>query len=242
MLNGDDELLVTLRGTAPMQTIFFGKESHNDYTAEHLGSDGTSHIQCLLRTPTMSREVEIPALGEYMLYPTLTATAVAEYFELTPDQIEEGIRNFVPTRMRMNIIGRGDGITILDDTYNANPQAMRAAIQVLTDSLGQRKIAILGDMFELGHFAPALHRSVGECLGKARVDCLVAVGELSADIADAARNTGVLNVFHCLTIEEAKPIAEKMLEPDCTVLIKASRGMGLEQLTAHLVAVTKDET
>ena len=88
----------------------------------------------------------------------------------------EGILRFVPTRMRMNILYRGDGIVILDDTYNANPQSMRAAISVLSDRRSQWSIAVLGDMFELGPFAPALHTGVGECLGKARIDCLVAVG------------------------------------------------------------------
>ena len=81
-----------------------------------------------------------------MVYPALIAVAVGERFGLTPDQIEEGIRQFVPTRMRMNVLRRGAGVTILDDTYNANPQSMRAAISALSDSRGSRKVAILGDM------------------------------------------------------------------------------------------------
>ena len=83
-----------------------------------------------------------------MIYPTLIAAAAGERFGLTPDQIEEGINRFVPTRMRMNVLRRGEGITILDDTYNANPQSMRAAISVLADSMGSFKAAVLGDMLE----------------------------------------------------------------------------------------------
>ena len=90
-----------------------------------------SHIHCRLTTPRMDREVEIPALGEHMVYPALIAVAVGERFGLTPDQIEEGIRQFVPTRMRMNVLRRGAGVTILDDTYNANPQSVTAALEVL---------------------------------------------------------------------------------------------------------------
>ena len=73
--------------------------------------------------------MDIPALGDHMIYPTLIAAAVGERFGLTPDQIEEGLSQFVPTRMRMNVLRRGEGITILDDTYNANPQSVAAALE-----------------------------------------------------------------------------------------------------------------
>ncbi len=150
-----------------------------------------------MTTPRMDREVRIPALGEHMVYPALIAAAAAEWFGLTPDEIEQGLTRFVPTRMRMNILRRAEGITILDDTYNANPQSMRAAISVLADSPGGWKAAVLGDMLELGPFSPALHTGVGECLGRAGIDCLVAVGEQAAYIAQGARDSGVPEVYHC---------------------------------------------
>ena len=141
----------------------------------------------------------------------------------------EGILRFVPTRMRMNILYRGDGIVILDDTYNANPQSMRAAISVLSDRRSQWSIAVLGDMFELGPFAPALHTGVGECLGKARIDCLVAVGELAEPL-----------VYHCKDKAEAKPVLDQLVRPGSTILVKASRGMELEELTAYLLSITPE--
>ena len=141
----------------------------------------------------------------------------------------------------MNIVRRGEEITILDDTYNANPQSMRAAISVLADSHSHRKVAVLGDMFELGPFAPGLHYEVGECLGKAGIDCLVAVGELSEHIAQGARESGVPEVYHCGDKDAARAILPKVLAPDCTVLVKASRGMKMEELTAALMELTKAE-
>ena len=159
---------------------------------------------------------------------------------LTPEEIEEGIGQFVPTRMRMNILHRREGITILDDTYNANPQSMRAAVSVLADSPGSRKVAILGDMLELGPFAPALHTGVGEYLGEVRVDCLVAVGQLAEHIAQGARDTGVPQVIQCQHREEAKAALSQVLCPDCTILVKASRGMRLEELTAQLLELTAE--
>ena len=188
----------------------------------------------------MDREVKIPALGEHMIYPTLIAAAVGERFGLTPDQIEEGLSQFVPTRMRMNVLRRGEGITILDDTYNANPQSMRAAISVLADSRGSRKTAILGDMLELGPFAPALHSGVGEYLGTVGIHCLVAVGDLAGYIAEGAREGGVPQVIHCRSREEAKAVLSQVVCPDSTILVKASRGMKLEELTAQLLELTAE--
>lgn len=240
ILNGDDALLSTLRGNTPVPAVFCGQGEGCDCRAQVTGGDGVSHIHCRLTTRHMDREVKIPALGEHMIYPTLIAAAVGERFGLTPDQIEEGIRQFVPTRMRMNVLRRRGGITILDDTYNANPQSMRAAISVLADSRGSHKTAVLGDMLELGPFAPALHTGVGECLGSLGIHSLVAVGELAVYIAQGARDAGVPQVIHCPTREDAKAVLPQVVCPDSTILLKASRGMKLEELTARLLELTEE--
>jgi UDP-N-acetylmuramoyl-tripeptide--D-alanyl-D-alanine ligase len=240
ILNGDDALLSTLRGNTPVPAVFCGKGEGLEYQARVTGGDGLSHIDYQLTTPSMEREVKIPALGEHMIYPTMIAAAVAERFGLTADQIEQGLTQFVPTRMRMNILRRKNNITILDDTYNANPQSMRAAINVLADNHGVWKTAVLGDMLELGSFAPALHISVGECLGRAGIDCLVAVGEQSAHIAQGARDTGVPQVYYCKDKEAAKAVLPEIIKPDSTILVKASRGMKLEELTHCLLELTQE--
>ena len=240
VLNGDDPMLATLRGHTPVEAVFCGQGEGLEYRAQILGGDGVSHIQCRLTTPKMDREVRIPALGEHMVYPTLIAAAVAERFGLTPDEIEQGIRQFVPTRMRMNILRRGNGIIILDDTYNANPQSMRAAISVLSDSQSSYKIAVLGDMLELGPFSPALHAEVGEYLGQAGIQCLVAVGEQSAAMAQGARDAGVPQVLYCQDKGEAMERLPMLLRGDCTVLVKASRGMKMEDITSFLVKQTPE--
>ena len=240
ILNGDDDLLTTLRGKTPVSTVFFGQTEGLEYRAQSVGGDGVSHIHCRMTTPNMEREVKIPALGEHMVYPALMAAAVAEHFGLTPNEIQQGLTQFVPTKMRMNVLHRAGGITILDDTYNANPQSMRAAISVLADGPGSWKAAVLGDMLELGPFAPALHAGVGECLGKAKVDCLVAVGEMSQHMAQAARESGVPMVYHCVDRDTAKAVLNQIVREDSTILVKASRGMKLEELTAYLLKLTEE--
>lgn len=238
VLNGDDALLSTLRGRTPVPAVFCGSGEGLEYRAQSASSDGLDSLRSRLTTPAMDREVCIPALGSHMIYPTLIAAAVGEHFGLTADEIEQGIARFVPTRMRMNLVQRGNGITILDDTYNANPQSMRAAVEVLSSARGAYKVAVLGDMFELGPLAPALHAGVGDYLGKAGIDCLVAVGELARHIHDAAQAAGVPECYYCPTKAEARPVLDGVVRPHATILVKASRGMALEELVDYLLTIT----
>lgn len=240
VLNGDDDLLKTLRGKIPFETAFCGMAEGLEYRADQMESDGERYIRCRITTPKRSFSAEIAALGGHMIYPALMATAVAERFGLTAEEIADGILHFAPTKMRMNIIKRGNGITILNDAYNANPQSMRAAVEVLAQTKGKKKIAVLGDMFELGNLAPALHAGVGQYLGRSRIDCLVGVGELARYICDAAAEAPVPEVYYCATKEEAKTILSQVLEPEATVLVKASRGMAFEELAEYLKSITTE--
>ena len=238
VINGDDPLLNTLPGKLPYAFTRVGAGEGLDYRAERLVSDGKSHMTCEVKTPHNSFPVEIPALGDHMIYPTLMAAAVGEHFGLTQTQIADGVLHFAPTKMRMNLLHRGDDITILNDTYNANPQSMRAAVEVLSSARGAYKVAVLGDMFELGPLAPALHAGVGDYLGKAGIDCLVAVGELARHIHDAAQAAGVPECYYCPTKAEARPVLDGVVRPHATILVKASRGMALEELVDYLLTIT----
>ena len=240
ILNGDDPLLAGLRPTLPFETVMVGTAEGLEYRATDVSADGEKSVCCHVTTPTTDFAAQIPALGNHMLYPTLTATAVAEHFGMTGEEIARGILRFAPTKMRMNILKRGAGITILNDTYNANPQSMRAAVEVLAKTGSGYKIAVLGDMFELGPFAPNLHAGVGAYLAKAGIDCLLAVGELAEHIYKAAQEAHVADAFWCRTKEEAKPILEQLVRPNATILVKASRGMAFEELVEYLKSITAE--
>ena len=161
VLNGDDELLSTLRGQLTARTVWCGRGDVCDYRAFDIVSDGESYIRCKVDTPNNHCDVEIPALGDHMVYPAMMAGAIGEHFGLTQEEIVRGILHFAPTKMRMNILRRDEGITILNDTYNANPQSMRAAVEILATGKAKTKIAVLGDMLELGPLAPMLHAGIG---------------------------------------------------------------------------------
>lgn len=244
VLNGDDELLRTLADTLDRNwagsVLWVGGKPGLDYTAMSLTSDGKSSTSCKVKTPHTICDVDIPALGSHMIYPTLMAAAVGERFGVTEEEFRRGVLHFAPTKMRMDIIRRQEDITILNDTYNANPQSMRAAVEVLSKTHDTRKVAVLGDMFELGALAPALHAGVGAYLGKAGIDCLVAVGELAKNIYDAAASALVPEVHYCATKEEALPILAQAAQPHTTILVKASRGMAFEDLVEHLKSITEE--
>ena len=240
VLNGDDELLSTLRGQLTVRTVWCGRGDVCDYRAFDIVSDGESYIRCKVDTPNNHCDVEIPALGDHMVYPAMMAGAIGEHFGLTQEEIVRGILHFAPTKMRMNILRRDEGITILNDTYNANPQSMRAAVEILATGKAKTKIAVLGDMLELGPLAPMLHAGIGELVAKSSIQYLVCAGEMSKHIADAAEAAGMSEVYWRPNKKEALTVLEQIVKPDCTVLVKASRGMAFEEFVEFLKGITKD--
>lgn len=243
ILNGDDPLLRTLAQSQPGRPLLFCGQSGNcDFWADHLDRDlGTDHLHCLLHTPQGDFPVEIPALGDYMVYPVLMAAAVGQRFGMTGEEIARGVLRYAPTKMRMNVVDRGKNVRILDDAYNANPQSMRAAIQTLSDSAADYKMAVLGDMLELGPLGPGMHEAVGRILGEKHIDCLVAIGELARNMAQGAEAAQVPEVYWFATKEEALPTLAKLVCPNSAVLAKASRGMEFEQIVAYLISITPEK-
>ena len=233
VLSGDDELLSTLRGKVEQQTAFVGAGEGMDYLAYDLERED-SHLKCMVRGPHYHFQANIPALGNHMIYPTLMAVAVADRFGLTHDQIVQGIRGFLPTKMRMNLIRCPGDIVILNDCYNANPQSMRAAAAVLGDAHDRRRVAVVGDMKELGANSQLFHHAVGGYFAEAGVDRLIAIGDLARHMAEGAQEAGLDNAAYYPTMEEAKNALRRELRPGVTILVKASRSMQFEKITEFL--------
>ena len=242
ILNGDDELLRTLIGKLSHPTLTCGTGEGLDYTAYDVESDGLSHLSCKVKTPRGKCDLDIPALGAHMVYPALMAAAVGELFGLTGEDITRGVQGFLPTKMRMNIIRRGNDLVVLNDAYNANPQSMRAAAAVLGDAKDRRKVAVLGDMLELGVGSEMFHRAVGGYFAEAGVDCLIAVGELAKYIAEGAEAKGVPQVYYFETKERAYPTLSKELRAGTTILVKASRAMAFEEFVNFIIENTAEDT
>ncbi len=234
ILNGDDPLLRSKQESLTRPVLWCGAGEDCDYRAKEIHSDGEKVMQCVAVTPEGSYDLEIPALGQHMIYPALMALAVGTRYGLSREEMVRGVLHFAPTKMRMNVVRCGEHLVVLDDTYNANPQSVRAAIQVLADSKGKKRIAVLGDMLELGPLAPALHGGIGEVAAECGLDCLICVGELSRHTADSAEACGMKEVYWRPNKKEALAVLDQVVTSDCTVLVKASRGMEFEEFVSYL--------
>ncbi len=236
ILNGDDEMLLSLREKLPFKVLYTGEGRTSDYTASDLKSDEEGHLSCAIRTPEGSFEACIPALGRHMIYPALMACAVGELYGLTDEEIARGIRNFLPTKMRMNVLHLPDDVIILNDAYNANPQSMRAAAAVLGDASNRRKVAVIGDMLELGDGSKFFHRAVGSSFAEMGTDCLIAIGNFASDFAEGAREAGMREVYCYERKNQAVPAILDELRPGTTILVKASHNMHFGEIVDIMIA------
>ena len=241
VLNGDDPLIAKLDGVLIHPIVWYGSSQHCLWRCTDIREGERDTMQMTAQTPLGPLEATIHCLGRYLYYPALSAAAVGERFGLTLEEIVQGIEAFAPTRMRMDVVRCSGGITVLNDTYNANPQSMRAAVDVLANYAGSTRIAVLGDMKELGELGPMLHESVGRFVGKSGIDCLITVGELGAVLAKGARSAGMGEVYDRPNKEEAKVVLSQVMQPGCVVLCKASRSMQFEELTDYIKRLAEEK-
>jgi UDP-N-acetylmuramoyl-tripeptide--D-alanyl-D-alanine ligase len=259
VLNGDDALLATLRpgasrvgdpeGSDDFSKMYAeidaggftyhwaGESEACDYRAVNIDDTLPDEVRCDAQTPAGTFPLEIPSLGRHMIYPAMTAAAVGQYFGLTDEEIASGIRNFKATGMRMAVEKLADGILLYNDTYNANPQSMKAALGILANAPAARKVAVVGDMLELEPYAEKLHRQVGEYAAALPIDTLVTVGTRAGWLAEAALEGDMADVRPCTDKEEAKRVLSELMGPDTAFLFKASRGMALEELCEFVRAM-----
>lgn len=236
VLCGDDAMLSQAAPTLTPETVLCGFGASFPYRAvraEQLGAEG---MACEMQTPQGPFFVTVPALGRHMVYPVLMAAAIGQHLGLTLAEIQQGVAAFVPTKMRMNVVKAGS-LTILDDTYNANPQSMQAGLSVLAQSGGAYRVAVLGDMLELGDLSAQRHREVGAFAASLEtVDALLAVGDQARFLYQGAQGGCISQVLYAETKEEAKALLPDLARPGTIFLVKASRGMAFEELTAAIRA------
>ena len=241
ILNGDDDKLSTIRQVGDQEPVFYGMEEKMEYRedakksvyatgVENLGLYG---MQARIHTPEGERDVRIPIPGEHNVYNALAATAVGLSLGLSLDQISSGILKAKTIGGRTNLLNTGS-MTVIDDCYNANPVSMKASIDVLATAEG-RKIAVLGDMGELGENEKKLHYEVGEYLAKKEIDVLFCAGELSEEIAKAAqKESKTCEVYYFKTREALLEQLLPFLKKGDTVLVKASHFMEYPKIVKAL--------
>ena len=185
VLNGDDDKLITVEGYNGIKPVFFGLSEQRDVYADEIVSRGLKGMECRIHLGDQSFSVLVPMPGIHMVYNALAAAAVGRIYGLTIEQIKAGIENLEAISGRFKMI-ETDKLLIVDDCYNANPMSMKASLNVLHDGAG-RRVAILGDMGELGENETALHEEVGAHAVSCGIDACVCVGDLSTHMYEAAK-------------------------------------------------------
>ena len=182
--------------------------------------------------------VDVPVGGLHFIYNSLCAITVANLLNLNQSEIKCGIKNFVPTKNRMDITKLKNGVTIINDSYNASFDSMQMLLNYLSNFTAKRRIAVLGDMLELGEFSKELHEKVGKEVAKNNVDILIVSGENSKYIAEKAIKDGMNkeNVYYFDNGDKIYNFIKKIWRDGDCILFKASNGMKFFEIADKLIA------
>jgi len=234
IMNGDSPQLWEARNTLSLNTVYFGTE-RGDIKAGGIASKGQEGMEFDICGKYGKGHFRISLPGLHNVYNALPAIALGYYFGLSENEIKRGFDNLKPSKMRLEIRKTPLGATLIDDTYNASPDSVKAALELLEIS-GENRVAILGDMFELGEFAPMSHFEIGKFCAP-RAELLIAVGGFSDTIARGALQAGMREdkIFTFSSTQEAFDKVEKIISHCDAILVKGSRGMKMEQISQRLV-------
>lgn len=237
VLNGLDDKLANVTSVNGKAPYWFGRDVDSSYVSEIKNTDmfGSDVTISLNMKGKDSIEVRVPLPGKHMVGNATVAALVGKLFDVDNESIKKGIENVKPTGGRSNIV-KTDKYVLIDDCYNANPLSMRAALNLLCLSR-TRKVAILGDMFELGEEQLLMHKEIGEFAASAGIDVMIFVGEMAERMMEGANEKADLSkqkLFYFKTKEEMLIRSGEILEKGDTVLIKASNGMHFKEILERL--------
>ena len=233
MLNNDNDLLRTVQGI-PQKIITVGTQNSCDITAYNIQTYH-DHTTFCIQEDGKEYEFNIKLNSEKFVINALLAISVGKYFAIPMDKIQKALEECEYTKMRMSI-EKMNGITVIDDCYNASLESIKAALDALNSQNGKRKIAILGDVLELGDYAETLHYEIGKAVGSTNVDMLITIGEHAQTVKKGAMDFGIPS-DKIITFEKTDDVLEKLqhiLKQEDDVLIKASRGLQFEKIVQKI--------
>ncbi len=231
VLNGDDPHVQTMKAFARCRSIFVGKGPHNDVRATQIVAD-----RCGLSFRAGRQFFQLPALGRHHLGGALAALAVAREFGLKDAEVSEALRHWSPPPGRCRPVALGP-VTLIDDTYNANPTSVRAACDLLAESFpSRRRILVLGDMLQLGKAAGRFHEEVGAYAAGSGIEWLLAVGRHADAVVHGALGGGLASqhALACRELPHACRQLAGLIDEGDVVLVKGSRGMRMERVVEWL--------
>jgi len=238
VLNADDPRVAAMASVTSASVRTYGLGNGADVRADDVVSHGLAGTEFTLVAPWTERRLRSGTPGRHLVPHALAAIAVAERFEVPLDEVEAALAAGSHADHRMAIGQASSGATLVDDSYNASPVSVAAALDFLAETPipgGRRRLAVLGDMLELGPEEERQHREIGT-RAAAVADALLAVGERGAWLAEAAIAAGLRNVTTARDVDEAIEVVDRVLAPGPgdVVLVKASRGVELDRLVTAL--------
>lgn len=238
VLNADDPRVAAMRDVTPATVRTFGLGADADVRATEVESHGVAGTSFTLSAPWGERRLHSATPGRHLVPHALAAATVAEHFGVPLDEVAAALAEGSHAPHRMELVEAADGATIIDDTYNASPVSVAAALDFLAESplaSGRHRYAVLGDMLELGPDEERLHRQIG-AMAAGIAEALVAVGERGRWIGEAAIAAGLARVSMVGDADEARAAVERNLAPGVgdLLLVKGSRGIELDRLVAAL--------
>lgn len=231
VINNDNDLLHKWQSeNEKYKVITYGINNTSTYMAKDVeySEEGSNY-----KLNGVSK-IEVPVRGEAFVYNSLAAVSIGKILDIPMEKIAKGIKEFELTKMRLDIQKSEYGYTIINDCYNANYDSMKAALDCLSKIQGERRIAVLGDMGELGEYSKELHEKVGKVVAEDKVDILITVGTEAKQIAETARQNGVEKTYSFDDLKDAIDKLKKVLAVNDVVLVKASHYMNFEEIVKAL--------
>ncbi len=238
VLNGDDERVRAMAHRTSANVLTYGLSEGVDVQAVDVVSRGLDGSRFTLKFRGTEIPIRLNAPGRHLVYNACAAAAVALSLGTDPTVVTEGLAAFRMGEMRLDVSHLVSGITLINDAYNSSPLSVRGALDVLSQTKAQRRVAVLGDMLELGDLTESAHRQIGADAVNCGVEWLIAVGQQRGLIAAGARSQGLDSerIAEAKDAAEAERIVLQGVRPNDLILIKGSRGVGLERVALALAA------
>lgn len=240
VVNGDNEKALSQINKTSAKAISYstkvGAEVFMSKVQEDIGEKPSTQVE--INTPTKKIYAQIKAIGDTHLLAVLSAVSVAEILKIEADLIATGIEQYKPQGGRLNIISGVKHSVIIDDSYNASPAAVEQALGLLARMPQSLKIAVLGDMLDLGSISDGKHEELGQLAGGMSLAHLITVGPSGKIIAEGAKSAGMLpdKILSFDNSEEAKKVVKDLIDQNTAILIKGSQGMRMEKITKEIMA------
>ncbi len=234
VVNNDDPYIREIAQNTDCRKIYYGIDSRDvDVYAENIKTEGTTSISFDLVIGDKSSNVRLRGIGKHNVMNALCAASISMSLGITPEEIQAGLERYSPAYMRLEIIESPQGYTIINDTYNANPDSVIKALEELSAlKNNNRTIAVLGDMLELGNNSAKEHKQIGELINELSIDYTICMGKYSKCIKEGIRDKQ--KVSYVESHLEASELLKSMAEKGDLILIKGSRGMMMEKIIQNL--------